>query len=57
MAISQRRPRHRTARTEAIQLAKRVVELDEQIASNSVRMDELVHPARQHYQRRLASER
>lgn len=31
-----------TARTEAIRLAKRVVELDEEIASNSVRMDELV---------------
>lgn len=31
-----------TARTEAIRLAKRVAELNEQIASNSVRMDELV---------------
>uniref|UniRef100_UPI00123D5EB9 transposase n=1 Tax=Nesterenkonia ebinurensis TaxID=2608252 RepID=UPI00123D5EB9 len=31
-----------TARTEAIRLAKRVVELDEQIAANSARMDELV---------------
>ncbi|TSI14493.1 IS110 family transposase [Brevibacterium aurantiacum] len=31
-----------TARTEAIRMAKRVVELDEQIAANSVRMDELV---------------
>lgn len=31
-----------TARTEVIRLAKRVAELDEQIASNSTRMDELV---------------
>lgn len=31
-----------TARSEAVRLAKRVVELDEQVACNSARMDELV---------------
>lgn len=32
-----------TARAEAVRLAKRVVELDEEITSNRARMDELVH--------------
>lgn len=32
-----------TARAEAIRLARRVVELDEQITANSARMSELVH--------------